>query len=60
MKDQTYIEEIIEDLCKERSYQEANAAIEDLLGKNLILHEEVRNLKREQEIHLVRMYEVVE
>lgn len=46
MKDLTYIEERIEDLCKEINSNEANVAIEDLLGKNLALHEEVRKLKR--------------
>ena len=60
MKDQTYIEERIEDLCKERISKEADVAIEDLLAKNLTLHEEVRKLKREQKIHSMRMCEVIE
>ena len=55
-----YIEERIEDLCKERSSEEADAAIEDLLAKNLNLHEEVRKLKREQEIHSVRICKFME
>ena len=60
MKDQTYIEESIEDLCKEIIYEEVDVTIEGLLGKNLTLHEEVKKLKREKEFHLVRMYEVIE
>ena len=47
MKDKTYIEERIEYLCKEISYEEDDATVEDLFGKNLTLHEEVRKLKRE-------------
>ena len=59
-KDQTYIEQRIEDLCKERSSDEFDATIEDLLGKNINLHEEIINLKREKEIHSVRLCVVIE
>ena len=60
MKYQTYIEESTKDLCRERSSDEVDATIEDRLGKNLTLHEEIRKLKREQEIHSIRMCEVIE
>ena len=50
MNDNLYIKERIENIFQDRSSDEANAAIIDLLEKNPTLHEEVKNLKREQEI----------
>ena len=47
-------------MCKERSYDEIDAAIEDLLGKYLTLREEVKKLKREHEIQSIRVCEVME
>ena len=38
MNKNLYIEEIIEDICQERSSDEVDAAITDLLEKNLTLH----------------------
>ena len=60
MNDNVYIEERIEDICRERSSEKADVAIEDLLGRNLILQEEVIKLRREQEIQLIRICEVME
>ena len=50
MNDLLYVEERIEDICPEGNSNEANEAIKELLEKNGILQEEVRKLKREQEI----------
>ena len=50
LNENLYIEEIIEDLCQERSSNEVDATIKDILEKNLTLQEEVRKLKREKEI----------
>ena len=50
MNDHLYIEEIIEDLISTRSSDEANEVIKELLEKNCSLQEEVRKLRREQEI----------
>ena len=50
MNDHQYIEEKIEDFLPSRSSDEANDAIKELLDKNGFLQEEVRKLKREQEI----------
>ena len=47
MNDNVYIEERIEDICRERSLEKEDVAIEDLLGRNLILQEEVIKLRRE-------------
>ena len=60
MNDNIYIEERIDDICQVRNSDEADATIKDLLEKNLTLHEEVRKLKREQEIQSVRLCELVE
>ena len=60
MNDQLYVEERIEDICLEGNSNEANEEIKELLEKNGILQEEVRKLKREQEIQLVRLCEVLE
>ena len=50
MNDHQYIEEKIEDLFPSSSSDEANNAIKELLEKNGSLQEEIRKLKREQEI----------
>ena len=60
MNDQLYIEERIEDIQSERNLDEANEAIKELLEKNSTLQEEVRNLRREQEIQSVRLCDVME
>ena len=50
MNDHQYVEERIEDLSPSSSSDEANKAIKEILEKNGSLQEEVRNLKREQEV----------
>ena len=60
MNKNLYIEERIEDIYQDKNSDEVDAIIIDLLEKNLTLHEEVRKLKREQEIQLVRLCEVLE
>ena len=50
MNDQLYIEERIEDIYLESNSDEANEIIKQLLEKNSTLQEEVRKLRREQEI----------
>ncbi|MDF3675402.1 hypothetical protein [Enterobacter hormaechei] len=50
MNDYQYIEERIEDLLSSSSSNEANEVIKELLEKNGSLQEEIRKLKREQEI----------
>ena len=50
MNDHQYVEEKIEDLFPSSSLDEANNAIKELLEKNGSLREEIRNLKREQEV----------
>ena len=60
MNDELYTEERIEDIHSESNLDEANEAIKELLEKNGKLQEEVRKLKREQEIQLVRLCEVME
>ena len=50
MNDHLYTEERIEDLHSESSLDKANEAINEQLGKNGSLQEEVRKLRREQEI----------
>ena len=60
MNDHQYIEEKIEDLLPSSSSDEANQAIKELLAKNGSLQEEVRKLKREQEIQSIRLCEVLE
>ena len=60
MNDHQYIEEKIEDLLLSSSSDEANKAIKELLAKNGSLQEEVRKLKREQEMQSIRLCEVLE
>ena len=60
MNDHQYVEENIEDLFPSSSSDEANNAIKELLEKNGSLQEEVRKLKREQEIQSTRLCEVLE
>ena len=50
MNDHLYIEERIEDLHPSSSSNEANEAIKELLENNRSLQEEVRKIRREQEI----------
>ena len=59
MNDSLYIEEIIEDIYS-RNSDEANEVIKELLEKNNTLQEDVRKLRRDQEIQLVRLCEVME
>ncbi|MDF3675414.1 hypothetical protein, partial [Enterobacter hormaechei] len=60
MNDKLYNREIIKDIYLERNSDEANEAIKELLAKNGSLQEEVRKLKREQEIQSIRLCEVLE
>ena len=60
MNDHQYIEERIEDLYPSSSSDEANNVIKELLKKNRSLEEEVRKLKREQEIQSTRLCEILE
>ena len=60
MDDNLYIKEKIEDLCPERNSDEADVTINDLLENNFNLQEEVKKIKREQEIQSVRLFEVME
>ena len=48
--DQLYVEERIGDIYLESNSDKANEAIKELLKKNSTLQEEVRKLRREQEI----------
>ena len=59
MNDNLYTEERIVDIYLERDSDEVDEAIKDLLKKNSNLQEEVRKLKREQEIQSVRLCEVM-
>ena len=60
MNDHLYIEENIKDPFPSRSLDEENNTIKELLEENGSLQEEIRNLKREQEIQLVRLCEILE
>ena len=60
MNDHQYIEENIEDFFPSSGSDEANNAIKELLEKNDSLQEEVRKLKREQEIQSIRSCEILE
>ena len=59
MNDHQYIEEKIEDFLPSSNSNEANNAIKELLEKNGSL-QEVRKLKREQEIQSIRLCEILE
>ena len=50
MNDQLYAEERIENIYSESNSNEANDTVKKLLEKNGSLQEEVRKLKKEQEI----------
>ena len=50
MDENLYTERSIEGLCPKRNSNEADAVIKHLSEKNSSLQEEVRKLKREQEI----------
>ena len=56
MKDTQYIEEKIEDICPKNRIKEANEAIKDLLGKNTLLQEEVKKLKKYLELQVEKSY----
>ena len=60
MNDHQYVEEKIEDFFPSNSSDEANKAIKEVLEKNGSLQEEVRKLKREQEIQSTRFCEILE
>ena len=60
MNDHVYIEERIEDFHPSSSSDKANDVIKELLEKNGSLQEEVRKLRREKEIQLVRLCEIME
>ena len=60
MNENLYTKERIEDIYQERISNEIDATITYLLEKNLTLHEEVRNFKREQKIQSIRLCEVME
>ena len=57
MNDQFYIEERIEEIHLASNPDEANEEIKEVLEKNGLIQEEVRKLRREQEIQSVRLYE---
>ena len=59
MNDHQYIEESIEEFFPSRSSDEENDAIKELIEKNGSL-QEVRKLKREQEIQSIRLFEILE
>ena len=50
INDHFYVEKKIEDLLPSSNIEEADKAIKELLEKNGSLQEEVRKLKREQEV----------
>ena len=60
INDNLYTEERIEDIYPERNSDQADDTIKDLLEKKFNLQEEVRKLKREQEIESARLCEVME
>ena len=60
ISDNIYNEQRIEDVYLERNLDEVDEAIKDLLEKNSNLQEEVKKLKKEQEIQSVRLCEVME
>ena len=60
MNDLKYVEEKIEDFFPSSSSDEANNAIKELLEKNGSRQQEVRKLKREQEIQSIGLCEILE
>ena len=60
INDHQYIEESIEEFYPSSSIDEENDAIKELLEKNGSLQEEVRKLKREQDIQSIRLCEILE
>ena len=60
MNDHQYVEVMIEELLPSKSSNEADEAIRELLEKNGSLQEEIRKLKREQEIQTIRLCEISE
>ena len=57
MNEHIYIEEIIEVIYSTSNLDEANEAIKELLERNGTLQEEVRKMRREQEIQSIRLCE---
>ena len=60
MNEKLYIEERVEDIYLESNSNEANKVIKELLEKNGTLQEEIKKLKREQEIQSIIFCEVME
>lgn len=60
MNEKLYTKQRIEDIYLESNSDEANEAIKELLEKNGTLQEEIRKLKREQEIQSIRLCQVME
>ena len=60
VNDNIYIEEKIEETCQDKSSDKVDAIFRELLEKNHALQDEVTKLRREQEIHLVKMCEIME
>ena len=60
MNDHLYIEERIEYLNSTSNLDEANEAMKEIFEKNGFLQEEVRKLRRKQEIQSVRLCEILE
>ena len=60
MNDNLYTKERIEDIYPEKNVDEVVGEIKDLLENNFNLQGEIKKKKRKQEIHLVRLCEVME
>ena len=60
MDDNIYIEEKIKDISQDKCSKKVDAVTRELIEKNHILQDEVTKLRREQEIQLVRMCEIME
>ena len=60
MNELKYVEEKIEDFFPSSNSDEANNAIKELLENNGSLQEEVRKLRREQEIQSIRRCKILE
>lgn len=56
MNETQYSEKKIDNLCLENDTQETNEVVKDLLGKNSLLQEEVKKLKRDMELLAVKSY----
>ena len=60
MNEKIYTKERMEDVYLERNLDEVNEEIKDLLENNYNIQEEVRKMKGEQEIQLIRLHKVME